>query len=74
MSDFDLGDQLHEYNQISTEKLINQAIEASKTDPVAVYEPVILEALQGIAATDPAAYARYRTAFKSADKKNSVTL
>lgn len=73
MGDFDLGEQLHDDSQQSIEKLINDAIEASKTDPGAVYEPVILEALQGIAATDPAAYARYRADFKTANKNNSVT-
>ncbi|HBT87737.1 hypothetical protein [Desulfobacter sp.] len=71
--DFDLGEQLHEDSQQSTEKLIFDAIELSKTDPGAMYEPEVLEALQHVAATDPAGYARYRADFKSANKNNSVT-
>ena len=71
--DFDLGEQLHEDSKQSTEKLIFDAIELSKTDPGAMYEPEVLEALQHVAATAPAAYARYRADFKSANKNNSVT-
>ncbi len=71
--DFDLGEQLHEDSQQSTEKLVFDAIELSKTDPGAMYEPEVLEALQHVAATDPAGYARYRADFKSANKNNSVT-
>lgn len=73
MDNFDLGEQLHEDTQESIEQLIHDAIAASKTDPGAVYELDILEALQKIAETDPAAYARYRADFKVANKNNSVT-
>ena len=52
--------------------LINDAIEKSKTDPGAMFEAKILEALQEISVFNPAKYARFRLKFKEANKDNSV--
>ena len=57
----------------ATAKLINDAVEASKTDPGAIYEPEVLKTLKQVAGTNPAAYTRYRADFKAANKNNSVT-
>jgi len=79
-SDFNDLQQAHGMNAVlqalqktRTINIIENAIEDSKTDPGAMYEPDILEALQEIQNCSPADYARYRAKFKEASSKNSVT-
>ena len=72
MDSFDLSEQLLDDQQEIETNIIKDAIEKSKTDPGAMYEPEILEALQEISICNPAEYARYRSEFKKANKDNSV--
>jgi len=72
MDSFNLGDQLHDDQQEIETNIIDDAIEKSKTDPGAMYEPDILEALQEVSVCNPAEYARYRAEFKKVNRENSV--
>jgi hypothetical protein len=72
MEDFNLAEQLLDDQQETESDIIKRAIEASKIDPGAVYEPEILGALREVSALNPADYARYRAEFKNANKDNSV--
>lgn len=73
MDSFNLSEQLLDDQQKSKTIIIKKAIEKSKIDPGAMYEPEILEILQEIAKHTPADYARYRSEFKKTNKENSVT-
>ena len=72
MEAFDLSEQLLDDQQEIETNIIKDAIEKSKIDPGAMYEPNILEALQEISVCNPAEYARYRAKFKEANRVNSV--
>nr|WP_320193585.1 hypothetical protein [uncultured Desulfobacter sp.] len=74
MDDFDLGEELLNDHQDAEKNQIDKALEQSKTDPGALFEPEILDFLKEIRRNNPAEWARIRTRFKNANKNNSVTL